>query len=410
MKTKVYIFNGRCRGAQYGIGTYIGELRSALERNGIDYGFVNVYATGSTATMTEESGHCHINIPAVPDMTRMDLYSRNVAYLLHEFIQEEKDVKLIFHLNFMTDPMLVRALKKSFRHCKVVLVAHYTNWSFDLMGDQARLAEILTKPTRKLTASDKVIRNGFKADVKMIQKVDRFVCIARHTLEPYLEYGKVDPKKCQVIYNGLADEYLPKGKDYKELIRAKYHIGMDEQLILFVGRLDAVKGLQFLIQSFRSVMKTHDKARLVLIGDGDYNSWLGYASDCWTKVTFTGRLRREQVKEFYHIADVGVVCSLHEEFGLVAIEMMMHRLPVVVSNAGGLDEIIEDNVSGLKVPVVSADGQRVIETSKLTESIYRLLDDRAFAETIARHGRKRYQECFSSTVFSGKMVELYKSL
>ena len=73
MKTKVYIFNGRCRGALYGIGTYIGELRSALERNGIDYGFVNVYATGSTAARREESGHCHSNIPAVPDMTRMDL-------------------------------------------------------------------------------------------------------------------------------------------------------------------------------------------------------------------------------------------------------------------------------------------------------------------------------------------------
>ena len=86
------------------------------------------------------------------------------------------------------------------------------------------------------------------------------------------------------------------------------------------------------------------------------------------------------------------------------------RMRNTLRNAGGLDEIIEDNVSGLKVPVVSADGQRVIETSKLAESIYRLLDDRAFAETIARHGRKRYQECFSSTVFSGKMVELYKSL
>ena len=48
------------------------------------------------------------------------------------------------------------------------------------------------------------------------------------------------------------------------------------------------------------------------------------------------------------MADVGIACSLHEEFGLVAIEMMMNKLPIIVSDVGGLDEIVENEFSGLK--------------------------------------------------------------
>ena len=59
------------------------------------------------------------------------------------------------------------------------------------------------------------------------------------------------------------------------------------------------------------------------------NQWLKEATDCWTKIAFTGRLDKKQLYEFYSMADMGVVCSLHEEFGFVAIAMMMHALPVI---------------------------------------------------------------------------------
>lgn len=115
-KIKVYIFNSLCRGSLYGIGTYIRELQSTLDKAGIDYGIVNLYGIGNTVTTSEDAGHISINIPRVQYLNNngSKYYTRNVAYLLREIIQVESDVKLIFHLNFMSEPDLVDALKKKF--------------------------------------------------------------------------------------------------------------------------------------------------------------------------------------------------------------------------------------------------------------------------------------------------------
>ena len=60
------------------------------------------------------------------------------------------------------------------------------------------------------------------------------------------------------------------------------------------------------------------------------------------------------------MADVGIACSLHEEFGLVAIEMMMNKLPIIVSDVGGLDEIVENEFSGLKSHVKNKKNKRFL--------------------------------------------------
>jgi glycosyltransferase involved in cell wall biosynthesis len=100
------------------------------------------------------------------------------------------------------------------------------------------------------------------------------------------------------------------------------------------------KGLSFLIRSFWQLLTTHPNTHLIIAGDGVIGQYLTEASDFWTDITFTGLLSKEKLYDFYRLADVGVVCSLHEEFGF-AIEMMIHSLPVVVSGVGGLEKIVE---------------------------------------------------------------------
>ena len=214
-KIKVFIFNSLCRGSLYGIGTYIRELIVALDKAHIDYGIVNLYGTGNDVTTSEEAGHITINIPRVQFINKngSKYYTRNVSYLLQEFIKTEKDVKLIFHLNFMTDPDLVDSLKRKFPKSKVVLVAHYSNWSFDLMGDEGQLKKILKKPAKSREGREQAIYTAFKADLKMIRKVDCFVCVARHTLETYQKYGTIDINRCSVINNALADDYHHLGEE-----------------------------------------------------------------------------------------------------------------------------------------------------------------------------------------------------
>lgn len=110
------------------------------------------------------------------------------------------------------------------------------------------------------------------------------------------------------------------------------------------------------------------------------------------------------------MADMGVVSSVHEEFGFVAIEMMMHALPIIVSDTGGLREIVEDGISGLKVPVKTQKGKRVPDITVLTEKILLLITNEKLSRAIANGGRKRFLEKFESISFKEKMLHIYNTL
>ena len=119
---------------------------------------------------------------------------------------------------------------------------------------------------------------------------------------------------------------------------------------------------------------------------------------------------KKQVQDFYTMADVGIACSLHEEFGLVAIEMMMNKLPIIVSDVGGLDEIVENEFSGLKSHVKNKKNKRFLSTKDLSEKICRFLEDKEYAEMIAQNGSTTFFNRFEERFFSEKMIELYKTI
>jgi glycosyltransferase involved in cell wall biosynthesis len=95
---------------------------------------------------------------------------------------------------------------------------------------------------------------------------------------------------------------------------------------------------------------------------------------------------------------------------MVAIEMMMHELPVIVTKTGGLDEIVEDGVSGLKVPVRTIRGKRRVDIKKLEERMHFLLDNPSSAKEIGENGRKRFLKKFELSVFKEKMLKLYNTV
>jgi glycosyltransferase involved in cell wall biosynthesis len=193
-------------------------------------------------------------------------------------------------------------------------------------------------------------------------------------------------------------------------LKSKYHIGTEEKIILFAGRLDNVKGVKFLITAMKTVLSKYQNIRLIIAGDGDFGNLMKEASHCWAKISFTGRIDKSKLYELYSIADIGVVCSLHEEFGYVAIEMMMHALPVIVTKTGGLDEIVEDNVDGLKVPVRTRKGVRQVDEKILAERIGYLLDNPNVANILGENGRRRFLERFELSIFKEKMLKLYNNI
>ena len=138
---------------------------------------------------------------------------------------------------------------------------------------------------------------------------------------------------------------------------ARDQLGLNgDRMLLYVGRLDPIKGLELLMYTLGSMEEPDDVRLLVIGGDGEddegYRRMKGLAKklDIQDRVDFLGSLSHTLLPLYYQAADVCVVPSYYESFGLVALESMACGTPVVGSRVPGLETIVRDNWSGYLVP------------------------------------------------------------
>jgi glycosyltransferase involved in cell wall biosynthesis len=157
----------------------------------------------------------------------------------------------------------------------------------------------------------------------------------------------------------------------------------DPPTVAYAGRLDAKKGVEVLIRAMSLVAAQHPTARLLIAGHGPERAALErLARDLGVagRVTFLGYLPRPEMEEALSGAWVQAVPSLWAEpFGLVAAEAMMRGTAVVVSGSGGLGEIVEHGVTGLRV--------RPGDAASLAAALGTLVADRAAAEAMGGAAR-----------------------
>ena len=220
------------------------------------------------------------------------------------------------------------------------------------------------------------------------------------------DYGFTS-SKISVIPNGLSNTYLSTAD--KQSLREKWKIPTDENIILFAGRMDTIKGLEYLIKAFREVLSIFPQSRLVIAGEGTFGNYIKTSQDICTRITYTGFLDKPQLYEWYQIADIGAVPSLFEPFGYVAVEMMMYELPIVITETSGMKEVV-DETCGLKIPVVRCDDRVEINADLFAEKIIYLLQHPIEAKKMGQNGRKRYLQKYTSEVFRRNMLKLYESL
>ncbi len=405
---KVYIFNQTRRGTIFGVGTYIRELTAVLKESNIKVCVVNLISEKPQVQTEKIDGIEHWHFPlALSDQRttsnekQWELYYRNVVYLLQLHIKDRNN--LIFHLNFFESRKLAEELKRVF-DCRTVAVAHFSDWGFTIYDNLPRLRNILNNNDPDSLGES--VKKLFKEERSFYLKVDHIICLSNY-MENILcrDYG-IDAAKIAVISNGLKDK---KESFDKKALRKKWNIPYREKIILFVGRIDEVKGVIYLIKAFREVLKKYPNCRLIIAGSGDYNVCFQEAKDICTKITFTGLLEKKDLNELYQIADVGVVPSLFEPFGYVAVEMMMHKLPIVATATSGLNEVIDDSC-GLKVPITVLPDSVEINTTLLAEKILSLLQHPTEAGRLGKNGRKRFLKNYSSVIFRNNMLQIYKSM
>ena len=181
-------------------------------------------------------------------------------------------------------------------------------------------------------------------------------------------------------------------------------LGLENRPVIgIVARVSAEKGQEWLLEAMRDVIRRIPEAALVVVGDGDARPRLeketrdaGLADS----VFWLGRLPREEALLHYGVADIVVVPSQWEGFGLCAAEAMAFGRPVVASNVDGLQEVVENGRSGLLVDYGN--------TQDLAGALCALLKDYARRVAMGARGRVRVETLFSWDTFKQKHLSLYQ--
>ena len=194
--------------------------------------------------------------------------------------------------------------------------------------------------------------------------------------------------KINVIPNGInLTNFNGIERDYE--FRRQYALD-NEKIILYMGRLVYEKGIQHLISAMPKILDNYHDAKLIIAGKGGMIDELKAQVESMgisNKVYFTGYLDAKQVQKMYKCADVAVFPSTYEPFGIVALEAMLAGVPTVVSDVGGLNEIVEHGVTGMK----SYAGN----SNSIADSILALLYDHALAANVAKNAKVKVKELYN---------------
>jgi glycosyltransferase involved in cell wall biosynthesis len=188
-------------------------------------------------------------------------------------------------------------------------------------------------------------------------------------------------------------------------VRQHYGVGWGEKLILCVGRLVPQKGVEYFIRAIPTIAKRYPEAKFVIVGEGwsrDILEAEARASGHNKKIRFTGFASDKEVINLMNSADVLVVPSIYEPFGIVALEGMATGVPVVASKVGGLSEVIEHDRTGFFVY------PRAPES--IAWGIDRVLSDPDHARWLTDNAREKLHKAYSWEAVAMKTVEVYRKV
>ena len=257
------------------------------------------------------------------------------------------------------------------------------HWGVPLVSTFHTLAQLKNRVAETAAEREQTVR--YEIERRTMAGSDRIVALtAIDRQQTIRHYGA--PTPISVIPGGVDLEHFaphPRAK-----ARAALGLGTTEKVLLFVGRIQRLKGLEILLRAFGRLNDLD--ARLLIVGGQPGTSHesreiarlhhlatrLGIAE----RTTFVGAVDHERLPLYYSAADATVMPSSYESFGLVAVESLACGTPVVATRVGGLTSIVHDGETGFLVPWRDAD--------LFAERLRRVLEDEPLRQRLAGQARE----------------------
>lgn len=233
-----------------------------------------------------------------------------------------------------------------------------------------------------------------------LDRAESLIAVAPHTKKWALKvFGRKLDRRIKIIPAGIEVANFTKVYDFTEL--NKKHKLAGKKLVLFVGRITKEKGVRYLVQAAKEI-----NAEIFIVGEGpekkqleNYAHLLGVGNVHF--LGYFGKPQSKELRELYARADVVTLPSVVDEaLGLVILEAMASRTPVVASNKGGIPLVVKNDKNGLLVRAKSA--------KALKNAINSILNNPAKAEQMSSNARKSVSERYDWGVLAPQVISLYE--
>lgn len=203
----------------------------------------------------------------------------------------------------------------------------------------------------------------FKREQYAFEFCDRIVTVSHYTKSILVEQYEIDPDKIYVVHNAHNIESRPSHIALPQWIEGKDD---DDFVVLFIGRLTLQKGPDFFIKTAQKVLKHNKRIKFVLAGTGDMMPRIMQdivENNMENNVFCLGFMSGAEKEKVYQNADVCLIPSVSEPFGLIALEAVEYGVPVLISNNSGAKEVLTHSLK--------ADFWDVDQMAHYVESLYR---------------------------------------
>ncbi len=238
---------------------------------------------------------------------------------------------------------------------------------------------------------------------KSMKSVNQIIAVSHHTASQLRGRGIPD-HRINVVHNGIEIFPAPSEKEEK-MMRKKLELE-NKKVLLFVGRLDQRKGAIFLVKAIKSLkQELGENFKCIIVGDGPQKTQiLEYINknNLYRFFSFVSKVNYNNLRKLFYLCDLLVLPSLYEGLGLVILEAMASKKPVIGSNSGGIPEIIQHGNNGFLIPLGSIE--------KLMKAIKKILFNEDLARKMGENGYNLIQKKFTWDRAVKETLDIYRKI
>ncbi len=249
--------------------------------------------------------------------------------------------------------------------------------------------------------ANRFMRHLAKLEGETARNASLIISISRYSLEKIQQHYGINASKIRIVPNGVDVEKF-KPTENVDAARRQFGLG-NEPCVLFVGSLIPRKGLPFLVEAAKKIVKEQAQTKFLIVGEGPMKNQLAAsleAANLSGNFILLGNLKEDALLAAYSSADLFVLPSIQEGQGIVLLEAQATAKPVVAFDVGGVKEAVRNGETGLLV--------KRGNIKELADATLKLLSDDSLRKKMGGNGRRFVTENFTWDICAQKMLQVYR--